>query len=205
MQRDRVGMLNINELDITTTDDIEAIVLPLLIRNTKFVISSGLLQMQQHRGLFSNLPSKDPYNHLQNVFIYRNMRVNKNFPVNVVRISVFPLSLTGEAIGWLSKLPYNSISTCGRYAEQFFGKGTSLCQWSWSSKTTSTTSKKIVGESISAARKQFIKYLRSVPNDIIIYDSLVEIFYWVLYDNSKAVVDTITGGSFLDCTFDEVV
>ena len=44
-----------------------AIVLPSLSVNTKFTVSSGLLQTLQNHGLFAGLPTKDPHSHLQNV------------------------------------------------------------------------------------------------------------------------------------------
>lgn len=47
--------------------------------------------------------------------------------------------------------------------------------------------------------------MRSDLDHKITDDSLVEIFYRALDDNNKAVVDTITRDSFLDCTFVEVV
>lgn len=45
------------------------------------------------------------------------------------------------------------------------------------------------GESISAAWEWFIEYLKSVPDHKIMTDSLLEICYRALDDNSKAVAE----------------
>lgn len=61
-------------LDPMAMDATEAIMLPLLFDDTKFVISSGLLQMMQNRGLFTDLPSENPHNYLHNiVFVQKSM------------------------------------------------------------------------------------------------------------------------------------
>src|ERR1051325_11511703 len=58
------------------------------------------------------------------------------------------------------------------------------------------------GESIGATWERFTKYLRMVPDHKIVDDSLVEIFYRALDENSKAVADTIMGGGvFIDQPF----
>lgn len=125
VQRERVGAWSNFGLDPNTVDITRAIVLPPLPPNTKFFISSGLLQMLQHRGLFSGLPSEDPHNHLHHVlFICKSMVGNQNLFMDVAGLQVFPLSLTGEATIWLSKLPYNSISTWAdmqkAFSERYF-------------------------------------------------------------------------------------
>src|ERR1051325_8309141 len=56
-------------------------------------------------------------------------------------------------------------------------------------------------ESIGATWERFTKYLRMVPDHKIVDDSLVEIFYRALDENSKAVADTIMGGVFIDQPF----
>lgn len=55
-------------------------------------------------------------------------------------------------------------------------------------------------DTISTTWERFIKCLRSVPDHKIVDDPLVEIFNQALDDNCKEVADTITRGSFLDCT-----
>lgn len=60
------------------------------------------------------------------------------------------------------------------------------------------------GESISAAWERFTKYFRSVLDHQITENSLLEIFYRVFfYDNGNAVLETITGVSFMDFMFIE--
>uniref|UniRef100_M1DME1 Integrase core domain containing protein n=1 Tax=Solanum tuberosum TaxID=4113 RepID=M1DME1_SOLTU len=50
-----------------------------------------------------------------------------------------------------------------------------------------------------------LRYLRSSPNHKIDDESLMEILYRALGDNGKAMVDTITGGSLMRNSFEQVV
>ena len=60
------------------------------------------------------------------------------------------------------------------------------------------------GESVSSAWDRFTTFVRGVPNHRIDGESLNEYFYRGQDDNNKAVLDTIAGGSFGECTYAEI-
>ena len=62
----------------------------------------------------------------------------------------------------------------------------------------------LLGESISSSWDRFTSFLRSVPNHSIDEESLKEYFYRGQDDNSKAVLDTIAGGSYGGCPYAEI-
>ncbi|KAH0725498.1 hypothetical protein KY284_001363 [Solanum tuberosum] len=60
------------------------------------------------------------------------------------------------------------------------------------------------GESVSNSWDRFTAFVRGVPNHRIDDESLKEYFYRGQDDNNKAVVDTIDGGSYGDCTYAQI-
>ena len=60
------------------------------------------------------------------------------------------------------------------------------------------------GESVSSSWDIFTLFLRSVPNYRIDDESLKEYFYRGQGDNNKAVLDTIVGGSYVECPYAEI-
>uniref|UniRef100_M1DY00 Integrase core domain containing protein n=1 Tax=Solanum tuberosum TaxID=4113 RepID=M1DY00_SOLTU len=54
------------------------------------------------------------------------------------------------------------------------------------------------------AHDRFTVFIRGVPNHRIDDESLKEYFYRGLDDNSRAVLDTIAGGSYGECTFEQI-
>ena len=45
-----------------------------------------------------------------------------NLDLNVIGLSVFPLSLTGEVVIWFTEFPYNSIFTWNQLRDVFFAR-----------------------------------------------------------------------------------
>ena len=62
------------------------------------MVTSSLIQILTAKGLFSGLPSKDPYSHITKVRAECKSCVGRpDLNMDVIGLRVFPLSLTGEA------------------------------------------------------------------------------------------------------------
>ena len=94
------------------------LVLPPLPQGHTFVVTSSLMHMLTARGLFSGLPSEDPHAHIAKVRAVCKSCVGMlDLDLDVIRLRVFPLSLTGEAAIWFTELPYNSIFTWNQLSD----------------------------------------------------------------------------------------
>ena len=75
------------------------------------MVTSSLMQMLTARGLFSVLPSEDPHSHIAKVRAVCKSFVGRPYlDLDVIGLRVFPLSLTGEAVIWFTKLPTTQSS-----------------------------------------------------------------------------------------------
>jgi len=123
--------------------------------------------------------------------------------LDVIGLRVFPLSVTGEAAIWFTDLPYNSIFTWNKLRDVFFA-----CYYPVSKKLNHkgrvNNFVALQGESVSSSWDRFTSFLRSVPNHRIDDDLRKEYFYRGQDDNSKAVLDTIAGGSCGECPYAEI-
>ena len=76
------------------------------------MVTSSLMQMLTARGLFSRLPSEDPHAHIAKVrAVCISCLGMPDLDLDIIRLRLLPLSLTGEAAIWFTELPFNSIFT----------------------------------------------------------------------------------------------
>ena len=81
------------------------------------------MQMLTVRDLFSGLPFEDPYAHIPKVRVVCKIFVGRpDLNMDVIRLIVFPLLLTGEAAIWFTELPYNSIFTWNQLRDAFLAR-----------------------------------------------------------------------------------
>ena len=123
--------------------------------------------------------------------------------LDVIGLRVFPLSLTGDAAIWFTKLPYNSIFTCNQLRDVFLARYYQVSK-KLSHKDRVNNFVALPGESVSSSWDRFTSFLRSVSNHRIDDESLKEYFYRGLDDNNKAVFDTIAGGLYGECPYAEI-
>ena len=62
----------------------------------------------------------------------------------------------------------------------------------------------LVGESVSSSWNRFTVFVRDVSDNRIDDESLKEYFYKGKYDNKKSMLNTISGGSYRECTYTEI-
>ncbi|KAH1238472.1 hypothetical protein GmHk_08G023132 [Glycine max] len=72
--------------------------------------------------LFHSLPNKDPYAHLATYIEICNTVKLAGVPKDVVRLSLFSFSLSGEAKRWLHSFKGNSLKTWDEVVEIFLKK-----------------------------------------------------------------------------------
>ena len=116
---------------------------------------------------------------------------------------MFSLSLTSNAAIWFTELPYYSIFTWDQLAEVFKAKYYPVSK-KLNHKDRVNNFVALPGESVSSSWDRFTAFVRSVPNHRIDDESLKEYFYRGQDDNNKAVLDTIAGGSYGDCTYAQI-
>ena len=87
------------------------------------MVASSLMQMLTARGLFSRLSSEDPHAHIAKVrAVCKSCIGRPDLDLDVIRLRVFPLSLTGEVALWFTELPYNSIFTWNKLRDVFLAR-----------------------------------------------------------------------------------
>ena len=109
----------------------------------------------------------------------------------------------GESTIWFLELPYNSIYIWEKLRDVFLTRYY-LVSRNLSHKDRVNNFVELLGESVSSYWDRFTSFLRSVPNHCIDNESLKEYFYRGQDDNNKAVLDTIAGGSYVECTCAEI-
>ena len=104
-------------------DSDRPLVLPPLPHGQNFVVTIRIMQMLTTRCLFCGLPSYDPHAHIAKVReVCKSCVGRPDFNMNVIGLSVFPLSLTEKASIWFVQLPYNSIFTLNQLRDTFLAR-----------------------------------------------------------------------------------
>ena len=124
--------------------------------------------------------------------------------LDVIGLTVFPLSLTGEAAIWFTELPYNSVFTWNKLRDVFLARYY-LVSKKLNHKDRVNNFVALPGESVSSSWDRFTSFLRSVPNHRIDDESLKEYFYRGQDDNNNAMLDTIASGSYGECPYAEIL
>ena len=123
--------------------------------------------------------------------------------MDVIGLRVFPLSLTGDASIWFTDLSYNSIYTWNQLRDVFLTLYYPVSK-KINHKDRVNNFVALPEESVNSSWDIFTLFLRSVPNYRIDDESMKEYFYRGQGDNNKAVLDTIVGGSSVECPYVEI-
>ena len=141
------------------------------------MVTSSLIQMLTARGSFSGLPYEDPHAHIAKVRVVCKRCVGRpDFDMDIIGLTVFPLSLTKEAAIWFTQLPYNSIYSFEQLRDVLLAR---YCQVSkkLNHKDRLNNFVALPRESVSRSWYRFPSFVRSVPNHYIDDESFKKHFY----------------------------
>ncbi|XP_049368331.1 uncharacterized protein LOC125833225 [Solanum verrucosum] len=154
-------------------------------------------RMHTTRGLFVGLVSEEPYAHVAMISSVCKSCVSRpDLDIDVIGLRVFPLSLTGDAAVWFTKLPYNSIYTWEKLTEVFLARYFPVSKKLYH-KDKLNNFVALPGEYVSSFWDMFTTFIRGILNHRIDDELLKEYFYRGQDDNNKAVLDTIAKGSYV--------
>ncbi|MDV3181135.1 MAG: hypothetical protein Q8830_02790 [Candidatus Phytoplasma australasiaticum] len=126
----------------------------------------------------------------------------QNLSMDAVRLCVFPLSLIGNAVACLLKLPQSSITSWAElqiaFMERYF-----LWLKKLKLKDQTNNFEQLPGYS-RTMWERFTMSLRNISDHKIVDIALVKIFYQCLDENSQACADSILGDMFLDQPFTRI-
>nr|GEX58368.1 DNA-directed DNA polymerase [Tanacetum cinerariifolium] len=95
---------------------------PIAIQATNFGLKNDMIQQVQNSCQFHGLPGDDANKHLDKfLHVTQSIKVN-GVTDDVLRLYLFPHSLTHHATAWFDRLPRNSINTFEQMAKMFLGK-----------------------------------------------------------------------------------
>lgn len=123
--------------------------------------------------------------------------------MDTVQLCIFLLSLMGTVV-WLFELPQSSITSWAdlykAFLEMYFLRSKKI-----KLKGQINNFEQLPSDSISTMQERITICLRSIPDHKIVDDTLVEIVYCALDENSQACTDTIMGGMFWINLFAKIV
>ncbi|GJY14740.1 reverse transcriptase domain-containing protein [Tanacetum coccineum] len=97
-------------------------IVPMTMQATDFGLKNHLIQQVQNSCQFHGLPGDDANKHIDKFLtVTQNMKQN-GIPHDVLRLCLFPYSLTHHATAWFDRLPKNSIRSWEEMATKFLSK-----------------------------------------------------------------------------------
>ena len=178
------------------------VVVPTRENAEKFKLSHSLLAALP---TFHGLPTEEPYEHIAN---FDQLMLSMNEPIygeDVLRLTLFPSTLQGNAQIWLRSLQPGSITSWTEMYKQF------LLKYYPHTKTialkTQIRSFKLRGtETFHAAWERFQELLRKCPHHQIDSLNLATIFFNALTPTMKRdVCSYVQNGKLMDKSGDEIV
>nr|GFA75979.1 reverse transcriptase domain-containing protein [Tanacetum cinerariifolium] len=171
----------------------DAIVVPPINANN-FELKQTLINLVQSNQFTGR---QDPHNHLRFFNKVTSTFRHPEVPNTIVKLSLFPFSLEGEARIWLDKEPPRSILTwedlVSKFINQFFppSKTTYL-------RNEITNFLQKSNETFNEAWERFKDLLRQCPHHEFSELHQLDTFYNALNPNDQDALDSAAGGNFMD-------
>ena len=143
--------------------------------------------------LFHGLPNEDPYAHLATYIEICNTIKLAGVPEDVVWLSLFSFSLSGEAKRWLHSFKDNSLKTWDGVVENFLKKYFPESKTA-EGKAAISSFRQFPDKSLSEALERFCGLLRKTPTHGFSEPIQLNIFIDGLRPQSKKLLDSSAGG-----------
>ncbi|GKD86106.1 reverse transcriptase domain-containing protein, partial [Tanacetum coccineum] len=95
---------------------------PVNIQATDFGLKNHMIQQVQQSCQYHGLPGDDANKHFDKFFTMTRSMKQNGVPHDVMRLCLFPYSLTHHATTWFDRLPNNSIHSWEEMATKFLSK-----------------------------------------------------------------------------------
>ncbi|XP_050217802.2 uncharacterized protein LOC126668658 [Mercurialis annua] len=173
-----------------------------LVRAATFEIKPSTIQLLENRCQFYGLPSEDPNEHIAKFLGVLDTNKLHNVTVDQIKLRMFPFSLRDKASLWLHSLPNASIHNWLDLAQAFLHKYFPMGR-------TAKLTKDIIdyyqyeGESLYETWERFKDLQRHVPHHRLAREHVLQIFYNGLGEITRSTIDSTSGGSLIQKTYEE--
>ena len=151
---------------------------------------------------FSDLPSGDAATHLNNFVDLCDMQKKKDVDNDIVKLKLFPFSLRDCAKTWFSSLPKNSIDSWNKCKDAFISKYFPPAKII-SLRNDIMNFKQIDHEHVAQAWERMKLMIRNCPTHGLNLWMIIQFFYAGLNFASRNLLDSATGGTFMEITLGE--
>nr|GEX43695.1 reverse transcriptase domain-containing protein [Tanacetum cinerariifolium] len=169
---------------------------PIAIQATNFELKNDMIQQVQNSFQFHSLQGGDANKHLEKfLHLTQSIKVN-GVTDNVLRLYLFPYSLTHHATAWFDHLPRNSINSFEQMDKMFLRKYfppsmvTKL-------KNEITNFHQRPDESLFEAREHYKLSIDRCPNHKMFLVTQIDTFYNGLTLRHRDTINTAAGGTFM--------
>ncbi|GJX39087.1 reverse transcriptase domain-containing protein [Tanacetum coccineum] len=145
---------------------------------------------------FDGRTKTDPHKHIHEFLTICDMFKYKDTENEVVRLMMFPLSLTGEAKTWLDKLNEGTIKTWDELGTAFISRFFTPALFDRLLREIQAFSQHEI-ESLTDAWLRMKKMLRNCHGHILSKCNIIKIFYHGLNEITQEVLNAAAGGIFL--------
>ncbi|KAJ9566190.1 hypothetical protein OSB04_002156 [Centaurea solstitialis] len=153
-----------------------------------FELKTVLFQMLQNNGQFAGLSKEDPHAHLRSFIEIADSFRLRGVSDDVLKLKLFPFSLSHHARAWYNSLKLDSITTWNQMAE---------------SRNEICTFRQDDDEAVPTAWERFKELLRKCPHHGIPYCIQLETFYNGLNYSARQMLDATAGGAFTASSYNE--
>src|SRR3989337_1224412 len=166
-----------------------------------YEINAALLNLIM-KDQFSGLPSEDATFHLNTFVELCDIQKKKDGDNDIVKLKLFPFPLRDRAKTWFSSLPKNSIDSWNKCKDAFISKYFPAAKII-SLRNDIMNFKQLDHEHVAQSWERMKLMIRNCPTHGLSLWMIIQIFYAGLNFASRNLLDSATGGTFMEITLGE--